>query len=141
MHGFSNAYLQHSPSFSALASAIHEVLETGVLVGFNALRYDLPMLGRQLETAGLTLDWTDRVLDVFLLAKRFVEAPFFTLVDLARLAGLNTLDAHDAVVDVKLTWGVLQWILRQQPALACQSWQELIAGQTLWLSRHKKYRP
>ncbi|MCA9398785.1 MAG: 3'-5' exonuclease [Candidatus Omnitrophica bacterium] len=58
--GISNEDVKNAPRFVEIAKNILEFLEGADLAGFNVERFDLPLLAREMNTAGLQFNWRER---------------------------------------------------------------------------------
>ena len=105
VHGITDQDVTDAPTLEAIADRILAEL-TGDLCGFNALKFDIPILARELERIGRSLDLTGRrVIDPFLIflqrEPRNLEAAVKMYCDREHE------DAHDAMADVRATIAVL----------------------------------
>ncbi len=101
VHGLRAKDLADAPTYAAVEEEFHGFLEGRVLVGYS-IQFDLAMLSREAERAGLT--WKEPpYLDVMLLAMgldTLRRQP--SLDDLAERYGLEAKDRHDALGDARL---------------------------------------
>jgi DNA polymerase-3 subunit epsilon len=60
VHGITDADVAGAPRFAAIAAEVVAFIGEADLAGFNVQRFDLPVLHRELATAGTRLDMTGR---------------------------------------------------------------------------------
>ncbi|MCA9405306.1 MAG: 3'-5' exonuclease [Candidatus Omnitrophica bacterium] len=58
--GIRDEDVKNAPRFVEIAKNILEFLEGADLAGFNVERFDLPLLAREMNTAGLQFNWRER---------------------------------------------------------------------------------
>jgi len=58
--GISNEDISNSPKFREIVNEVLEFIGDADLAGFNVERFDLPLLKREIEDAGLKFDWQNR---------------------------------------------------------------------------------
>lgn len=104
--GIRDKDVEDAPKFSQIVDEVIEFLLDADLCGFNAERYDLPLLEREIKDCGKTFNWQNRhVIDVqkiyHLNEKRDLTAAykFYCQKDLA--------GAHSAMVDTRATLEIL----------------------------------
>ena len=105
--GICDADVQDAPYFRTLAGEVVAFLEGADLCGFNLERFDLPLLTRELQEAGLEFDWASRaVYDAqkiyHLHEKRDLTAAY------AFYCQKELKDAHSALADSAATLEVLE---------------------------------
>lgn len=105
--GISDSDVRESPMFKEIAAECLAFLKNADLGGFNLERFDLPLLAREFNEAGLQFAWQkQRVFDAqkifHLNAKRDLEAAYKFYCQ-KPLEG-----AHSALEDTKATWEILQ---------------------------------
>ena len=106
VHKITDAMVAGQPSFKELAPKLLEVLEGADLAGFNALKFDIPMLAAEFKRAGF--EWSStgrRVADSFIIFARKERR------DLAAAykfyCGKEHAGAHRAEADVRATAEIL----------------------------------
>jgi DNA polymerase III epsilon subunit-like protein len=112
--GITREYLEHletCPPFSAdLGRRLLADLEGTLLVGYNLLRYDLPLLAAELRRVGLDpAPLLERpAVDVLVLAAELLEqASSLRLEPVAASLGVACPGAHGARADVRMTEAIL----------------------------------
>ena len=84
-----------------------------VLIGHNSLRFDSPLVRRQLRENGLSLPEMIAEYDTLPLARQFLpKSVNYKLETLCRTFGIINLAAHDALGDITATGEVLTHIIR-----------------------------
>lgn len=98
------------PKFAKVAYHIATTIHDEVLVTFNGLRFDVPMLAEEFERAGVDYKFGP-IIDVGVLFKMHHPR---TLADAVRIyLGREMEGAHDAVNDAKATAEILQAMAKQ----------------------------
>ncbi len=115
VHGITDADVADRPPFAAIAARVRDFIGDADLAGFNT-SFDLPILRRELEAAGVPLDPADRrVVDVKALYHRLRPR---TLSDAYREFVGGALDAaHDALADTLACRAVLRAMVERHPEL------------------------
>ena len=106
IHGIRNEDIKNEPPFKAVAVEIAEFLNACDLAGFNLSGYDLRMLQREFDLAGVRFSTTGRaIVD----AKQIYHAKEPRNLEAACRFYLNESheNAHSALDDVLATWRVL----------------------------------
>jgi DNA polymerase-3 subunit epsilon len=107
VHGITNDTVIDKPTFKELASRIYGFIEDSDLAGYNSNRYDIPILVRELNDAGILLDVSQiEVVDVRNIYTR-KEARTLSAA-YAFYTGKELDDAHSAMVDVVATKAILE---------------------------------
>lgn len=106
VHGITDADVADCPPFAQVARSVLSLLEAADYVGYNATRYDLPLLEAELRRCGLVFDWHGaRVVDPFQI---FIAREPRDLEAAVRFyCGREHEDAHGAEPDVDATLDVL----------------------------------
>lgn len=107
VHGISNEDVVFEPRFEQLAPRIFEFIEGCDLGGFNALRFDIPMLMEEFLRVGMDIGIESReVIDVQVIFHKMEER---TLSAAYRFyCNKNLEDAHSAKADTLATWEVFK---------------------------------
>jgi DNA polymerase-3 subunit epsilon len=116
IHGISDADVAAAPRFAEIAAEVLAFIGESDLAGFNILRFDLPVLHRELALAGQRLDMTGRaVVDAQVIYHRKVPR------DLAAAyrfyCGKELHDPHTARADVEACVEILDAQLAAYPDL------------------------
>ena len=123
VHGIRDLDVAHEPPFHQIAASLAEFLAGCDLAGFNLVKFDLPLLRREFERAGMELS---------LAGRRVIDAKtIFHLKEPRDLAAAHLLycgkplvDAHTAVADARAAYNVLVGQLQRYPDLP-RSFDEL----------------
>lgn len=107
IHGISNEDVKDCPTFKQVAKEIHEWMKGCDLGGYNAVRFDIPMLAEELLRCGVPVDFTERqFVDVqqifFKMESRTLSAAyeFYCKKELT--------NAHSAEADIEATIEILE---------------------------------
>ena len=102
IHGFTSQDLANKPTFLQVGEQLFDFIGDADLAGYNAARFDIPMLIEEFDRIGLVFDMTGRrIIDVqrifYKMEPRTLKAAlkFYCQKDL--------LDAHDAMADTRAT--------------------------------------
>lgn len=105
--GISNEDVHPCPVFKDLAPAVVDFIGDADLGGFNLIRFDLPVLERECNEAGLEFKWRDR--------KIFDAQRIFHLMEKRDLTAAykfycqkNLENAHSAMADTQATLEILE---------------------------------
>ncbi len=119
IHGISDADVEGAPNFATIAAEVQHWLDGNVVVGYNAARFDVPILEYEFRRAGL--EWVPHgVLDVMkmnhVLNPRDLEAAA------NQYAGGPSGKPHDAASDAVTVGRVLRGMIEMHslmPSLRC----------------------
>ncbi len=102
IHGFTSQDLANKPTFLQVGEQLFDFIGDADLAGYNAARFDIPMLIEEFDRIGLVFDMTGRrIIDVqrifYKMEPRTLKAAlkFYCQKDLV--------DAHDAMADTRAT--------------------------------------
>ncbi|RLD42461.1 MAG: 3'-5' exonuclease [Bacteroidetes bacterium] len=106
IHGYTNDDLKDKPTFKQLAKDISRFLDNCDLAGYNALRYDIPMLVEEFLRADIDFEVTNRKLidvqNIFMkMEQRTLKAAYKFYLQ------KNLENAHAAEADTMATYEVL----------------------------------
>lgn len=113
IHGISQADVEEQPTFQEIVSTVVDRLRGAIVIGYNARRFDIPILNVELRRAGsdFRLD-PDRCVDV-MMRMRALDGwdgkgkGRGTLTSACDRWGAEVLDAHQAAADCRMTWDLL----------------------------------
>jgi DNA polymerase III epsilon subunit family exonuclease len=116
-HGLGFEVLQHAPTLAEIADDILHVVGGRTLLGFNAARFDYPLLQRSLQGLGKPFD--RGVLDVLKWERRLFseKGAKHNLAVVAERYGITQRAHHDALDDCRVTWNVFLKLAEQHEAL------------------------
>ena len=116
IHGISDADVAAAPRFAEIASEVLAFVGNADLAGFNILRFDLPVLHRELALAGQRLDMTGRaVVDAQVIYHR--KVPRDLTAAYRFYCGKELRDPHTARADVEACVEILDAQLAAYPDL------------------------
>ena len=116
IHGIRDEDVAGLPGFAEVASQVQAILADCDLSGYNAIRFDIPMLVAEMERAGNPLDLTGRCLiDPQRIFHR--REPRDLSAALRFYCGQEHTGAHGALADVRATLRVLEGQLARYPDL------------------------
>lgn len=100
-HGISDDDVKDCPSFASDAKKLKKLFENKIIVGYNIMRFDIPMLLAEFARAKVDLDLSGKFIDVLNVEKKLnsnklADAYF-------RYTGNKLTGAHDAMNDVRAT--------------------------------------
>lgn len=139
INGLTNERLANAPSFASMAPDIVAQLANRVVVGYNCLNFDMPMLERQLGEAGLVAAPL-AVLDVLVLERRLakdfpeeaaVQSPSHKLGDACTRWGVTMDPTREAISNCKAVWGVFVTLCRRFPQIGESSLEQLLEMQSV----------
>jgi len=107
VHGISDADVANCPTFAEIAKSLAAYIEGCDIAGYNALRFDIPLLAEEFIRAGVNFNFRKRkVVDVQAL---FYKMEPRTLTAAYKFYCDKQLDnAHSAETDTRATYEVLQ---------------------------------
>ncbi len=139
--GVTDADLKGRPTFAHFAAGIVQRIQGQVVVGYNVLGYDLPLLQAELRRVGLELPKC-HVVDVLVFARGLMPGNRHRLEEAVRHFGVTMDTAHRATADAEATVRLLRAMAPSLPAdlddlLRLQSqWQaEQRARRAMWRSK------
>jgi len=132
-------HIRSDPPFSHFARRLVDSMNRrGLVIGYNILSYDGPVLDREIATCGLfdenalPVTFPDvPIIDVLILARNMlVDAGLenYKLGTVANHFGIEADGAHRAGADCLMTWRILERLMPDLP----DDLDELLAAQELW---------
>lgn len=133
--GVTDDDLKGKPFFTAIVDDIANRIENKVLVGYNILSFDLPMLDAEFKRANRSLPkyWA---LDVLVFARQLVKGARHNLTDMMQRYGITMEMAHRALADAE---AVVRLLLAMSPELP-KDLDDLIKLQAQWGEEQRKKR-
>ena len=112
IHGISNQDVADKPKFDEIAPTLNEFLKDCDLFGFNAIKFDIPILCEEFLRAGIPFDIKNRkFVDVQVIfhkmEERTLKAAYKFYCD------KDLVDAHTALADTNATFEILNAQLRK----------------------------
>ncbi len=107
IHGFTPEDLANEPTFAQVSKQLFDFIGNADLAGYNAARFDIPMLMEEFDRVGLEFEINSRrIIDV---QRIFYKMEPRTLKAALRFYCQKELtDAHDALADVRATIDVFK---------------------------------
>ena len=100
-HGISDKDVKDAPLFSSDAKKLKKLFENKIIIGYNIMRFDIPMLLAEFARAKVDIDFSGKFIDVLNVEKKLnsnrLEDAYF------RYTGNKLTGAHDAGNDVRAT--------------------------------------
>lgn len=114
VHGITDEDVKDCPTFDQVAKSLYQWIEGCDIIGFNSIRFDVPMLVEELLRAGVAVDFSKRrLVDVqtiyHKMERRNLEAAY------RFYCGKTLVDAHSAEADTRATYEVLMAQLDHYP--------------------------
>lgn len=129
VHGIRDEDVADCPTFKQVARSLLAFLEGADLAGFNVVRFDVPLLDRELRDAGCDLKLADRrIVDVMTIFHR--QEPRDLTAAVRFFVGREHEGAHGAEADVEATIDVLAAQLERYDDLP-----DDVEGLDAWLRR------
>lgn len=102
VHGITNEMVKDEPTFKQIAKALNNMLKGKSLCGFNSNRFDVPMLVKEFERAGIEFDVSEvDLIDVSNIYRRLNPRDLSSAY--LQYTGKELDGAHDAKNDVLAT--------------------------------------
>lgn len=133
--GVSEEQLRGLPTFAHFAPDILRRMEGRVIVGYNLLGYDLPLLQAELRRVGLELP-TCHIVDVLIFARALMPGGRHRLEEAVRHFGVTMDTAHRASADAEATVRLLLAMAKDLPP----DLDDLVRLQTQWQSQQRAKR-
>jgi DNA polymerase III epsilon subunit family exonuclease len=133
--GVTDEDLKGKPVFATIAPELVERMSGKVVVGYNILGFDLPMLEAELKRNGLAMPGF-AALDVLVFARGLVKSGRHTLSDMVRQFGITMETAHRATADAEATVRLLLAMAPQLPA----DLDDLVRLQGQWREEQRSAR-
>lgn len=105
--GITDSMVKNAPLFAEDAHALKKIFENSILVGYNILRFDIPVLINEFENADIQLDLsTCKIIDVMILEQNLNPRTLSAVYE--RYTDKLLENAHDALSDVIATDVILK---------------------------------
>jgi DNA polymerase-3 subunit epsilon len=105
VHGISSADVEHCPSFKEDAKKLKKMFEDKIIITYNGLRFDIPILMSEFERAGVDVELSGSFIDVLKVERKL--APHTLSATYKKYTGQDLEDAHEALSDVTATETVM----------------------------------
>lgn len=117
VHGITDDMVKGKPIFKDYAKALKKIFEDKIIIGYNSIRFDIPVLLNEFERAGMDVDLSGNFIDVMKIETKLNPR---TLSQIYKNYSGKELDgAHDASADTLATKFILdeQMKLIDKPTL------------------------
>jgi DNA polymerase-3 subunit epsilon len=106
IHGITDDMVADKPSFKDIAHEVAEFIKGCDIAGYNALKFDLPLLAEEFVNAGIEFDFSKpRIIDVQVIF--YKKEPRTLSAAYKFYCGKDLENAHNAMSDVEATYEVL----------------------------------
>lgn len=109
-HGISDMDVAECPSFADDAKKLKKVFEGKILIGYNIIVFDIPVLMNEFDRAGVDVELSGQVIDVMKLETALESRKLAAVYE--RYTGKPMENAHDAMGDIIATETILQYQLK-----------------------------
>jgi DNA polymerase-3 subunit epsilon len=106
VHGIKDKDVRDLPSFASDAKKLKRMFEDKIIVTYNGLRFDIPILMNEFERAGVEVELSGKFIDVLKVERKL--APHTLGVVYKKYTGEVLEGAHDALADVNATDVIMQ---------------------------------
>jgi|SRR5579863_179794 len=107
VHGIRDKDVRAKPTFRKIARKVADFLKNCDIAGFNIVAFDLPLLQREFERAGIAFSMKDRsIIDCQQIFHR--KEPRHLQAAARFYLGTEHMNAHSALADARICWKVLQ---------------------------------
>lgn len=110
VHGIKDKDVKDAPTFKEDAKRLKKLLENKILVGYNLVVFDIPILLNEFDRAGVSLDLSGKIIDVYRIEQKIHQRTLSTVY--RNYTGKELDDAHDALADINATHVVLEHQLK-----------------------------
>lgn len=105
VHGITDEMVKDKPVFDKYAKSLKKLFENKILVGYNILQFDIPILLSEFDRAGVKVTLSGKFIDVMKVETKL--APRTLSAIYKKYTNSEIENAHDALGDVKATRVVL----------------------------------
>lgn len=132
VHGLTSARLETAKPFEELAPRLYDLLKDSIVIGHNALKFDVPMLARMFRQALPNTDaaaWSPSVFDTCLWSRKLTPKGRHTLKAAAERWKVDMGQHHEAWHDVRTAWSLFTHFIKACPELRELTPEEAIQHQ------------
>jgi len=65
VHGITDKHVKNALPFSSVAKELKPYFEDNIIIGFNILKFDLPLLYNEFERCGISVNFSKKIIDVY----------------------------------------------------------------------------
>jgi len=106
IHGIKDSDVRDLPSFKEDAKKLKKLFEDKIIVTYNGLRFDIPMLQAEFERAGVELTLSGQYIDVLKVERKLNSNSLSSVYK--KYTGQDLEGAHGAMADVNATQIVME---------------------------------
>lgn len=104
IHKITNNQVKDQPSFKEDAKKLKKIFENKIIITYNGLRFDIPLLMAEFERAGVEVELSGQFIDAMKVETKLSPRDLSTVYK--KYTGKSLDGAHDALADVKATIAV-----------------------------------
>ena len=101
IHGIKDKDVKDCPSFKSDAKKLKKLFEDKIIVMYNGLRFDIPIIMQEFERAGVDVELSGKFIDVLKVERKL--SPHSLGATYKKYTGEDLEGAHDAMKDVNAT--------------------------------------
>src|SRR5271155_2911754 len=106
IHGISDEDVKDQICFNDDAKKLKKIFENKIIIGYNILKFDLPILLCEFERAKVKVDLGKDIIDVLVIEKKINDRELSSVYH--RYTGRRLKDSHDALADLTATFEILE---------------------------------
>lgn len=106
IHGISNMDVKDCPTFSEDARKLKKLFEDKIIIGYNCMVFDIPILMNEFDRAGVEVELSGKYVDVFRIEQKIDSRTLGNVYK--KYTGLTLENAHDASADINATHVILE---------------------------------
>lgn len=106
IHGITDEDVKDAPHFRDDAKVLKKIFENKIIITYNGMRFDIPMLMAEFERAKVEVELSGKFIDVLKVETKLSPRDLSTVY--RKYTGKNLDGAHDALADVKATQAVYE---------------------------------
>lgn len=110
IHGITDEDVKNEPTFKSIAKSLKTLFEGKVLVGYNILAFDVPLLMAEFDRAGVEVELSGKFIDVYKVESKLFPRDLSSIYEKYTEEKLE--GAHDALKDVIATKVVMEHQVR-----------------------------
>lgn len=110
VHGITNKDVEDCPTFAEDAKKLKKLFENKIIVGYNCMVFDIPILMNEFDRAGVEIELAGKYIDVFRIEQKIDSRSLSNVY--RKYTGQELDNAHDASADINATHTVLEHQLK-----------------------------
>lgn len=111
VHGITQDDVKDCPTFREDAKKLKKIFENKIIITYNGLVFDIPILLNEFERAGVELNLSDNIIDVYRIEKKLHPTTLSNTYK--HYTGKELEGAHDAMADIHATNTVLEYQIEE----------------------------